>query len=272
MVVELQAGNGGLPLFAVAAPGVRSLGFGLLVRHLGSQQPVYKLQGREPRVVDRPYTSNELRSIARQYIAAMRAVQPQGPYILAGMCAGVQISEQMILDLEAEGLQVGLFAIFDTWVMEHVHRPWRWRLFNYQQRLREIKAMSAADKLRTLRRVVANRVSKVLGKSKPPAPWPQAYWPENFTPPRFHAPVALFKRPKQPYYYIDDPQMGWGSRSYGGVEIHEIDFEHGRILREPYVQMLAARLADCIQRTNRQSEHPVDGEPAANPATVASSY
>ena len=45
LVVEFQAGNGGsLPFFAVAAPGVRSLGYAILARHLGENQPFYKLQ------------------------------------------------------------------------------------------------------------------------------------------------------------------------------------------------------------------------------------
>ena len=37
--------------------------------------------------------------------------------------------------------------------------------------------------------------------------------PKNFISRRFRAPVILFKRPKQPFYYINDPQMGWGART-----------------------------------------------------------
>ena len=64
---------------------------------------------------------------------------------------------------------------------------------------------------------------------------------------RFRAPVLLFKRVRQPYYYIRDRQMGWGARSMGGVEICELNCKHDEFFRQPQVgiigQILAARLA-----------------------------
>ena len=260
VVMEIQAGNGGLPFFAVASPGVDTLGYASLARHMGSDQPLYKLQAQEPVVERRPFTDDELRELAQEYIAAMRAVQPQGPYCIGGMCEGVQIAERMILELEAQGQKVGLFAIFDTWVLQNSQDPWRWRLYYYQQRLRSLRKGSLSDRLRVYKRAARNKIGQVTGSIAPRSDWHQAYWPENFTPRRFRAPVALFKRPKQPFYYVDDPQMGWGVRSESGVEIHEIDFHHLEILREPYVRILGEKLADCINRvarSNGQSESEV---------------
>jgi len=78
--------------------------------------------------------------------------------------------------------------------------------------------------------------------------WRKLYWPDKeFKVPHFRAPVALFKRPRQPFFYVKDETMGWGSRSAGGVKIHEIDFPH-RMLRQPYVQDLASRLRHCLAR------------------------
>src|SRR5664279_2569931 len=168
----------------------------------------------------------------------MRAVQPEGPYYIVAMCGGCQIAEQMILQLEAHGQTVALFAIFDTWVLEHAHRLWGWRLFGVQQRLRWIR--SAFNK----------RAQVWMGKSKASKPWAEAYWPEDFKPPRFHAPVVLFKRPKQPYYYVDDPLMGWGLRSEGGVMTYEVKASHHEVLREPHVQLVSRVLVDYL----RQSE------------------
>src|SRR5437667_905239 len=83
--------------------GVETLGFGLLARHMGPDRTVYKLQGHAPIVVDRPFTKEDLRLLSQEYIAAMRAVQPEGPYCLGGMCEGVQIAERLVCDLEAQG-------------------------------------------------------------------------------------------------------------------------------------------------------------------------
>src|SRR5207302_515575 len=124
----VQTGNGNCPFFAVASPGVDTLGYALLARHLGVEQPFYKLQANVPLVGDRPFTKEELQGLAKEYIAAMRAVQPQGPYCFGGMCEGVQIAEQIVLDLEAQGLEVGLFVILDTWVLQNSQVPWLWHI------------------------------------------------------------------------------------------------------------------------------------------------
>ena len=41
-----------------------------------------------------------------------------------------------MLSLEAQGEEVGLFAIFDTWVLQHSQRRWLWKIHYYGQRLR----------------------------------------------------------------------------------------------------------------------------------------
>ncbi len=52
--------------------------------------------------------------MAREYVAAMRAVHPKGPYFLVGMCYGVHIAEQMVLELESQGHEVGFLGVIDT--------------------------------------------------------------------------------------------------------------------------------------------------------------
>jgi len=253
VVMEIQSGGDGLPFFAVASPGVETLGFGLLAWHMGPDQSVYKLQGHAPIVVGRPFTEEDLRSLSQEYIAAMRAVQPQGPYRLGGMCEGVQIAERLVCDLEAQGQEVSLFAIFDTWVLQHSQRVWLWRIEYLRQRLREFKNMNFSQQWETCKRAVGTRLRMLTGESRGRNEWYRAYWPADFTPCRFRAPVVLFKRPKQPFYYVDDPQMGWGQRSQSGVEIHEIEFDHEEILREPYVHPLGEQLEACMRRLDKRT-------------------
>jgi amino acid adenylation domain-containing protein len=245
LVVEYQAGDGVTPsFFAVAAPGVRSLGYAILARRMGENQPFYKLQAQSPVVYGRELNPEQLRSLAQQYLAGMRAVQPEGPYFLAAMCGGCHIAEQMILQLEAQGHEVGLYAIFDTWALENTRRRLHSRLFGYQQRLRWLGRVNLRERLNWIKRALGDRIGIWTGKAEAvQQPWQQAYWPENFIVPSFRAPVVLFKRPKQPSVYVDDPQLGWGARSKGGVEMHEIDANHHEILREPHVQLVTQVLA-----------------------------
>jgi len=254
LVMEIQGGGDGLPFFAVASPGVETLGFGLLARHMGPHQTVYKLQGHAPIVVGRPFTEEDLQSLSIEYIAAMRTIQPEGPYCLGGMCEGVQIAERMIRDLEAQGQEVAIFAIFDTWVIQHSQRFWLWRVEYLRQRLSEFKRMNLWQRWETCKRAVHTQWRKVTRKSAGKTEWYRAYWPENYRPERFRAPVVLFKRPKQPFYYVDDPEMGWGKRTEGGVEIHEINFDHEELLREPHVRLLGERLAARMRRVSGVKE------------------
>jgi hypothetical protein len=74
---------------------------------------------------------------------------------------------------------------------------------------------------------------------------------------------------------VDDPQMGWGNRSEGGVEIHEVEFDHSQILREPFVRVLGEKLIKCLQRVNQRtqklSQAPHEDEASPSTMSVAAS-
>lgn len=253
LLLKLHTGNPGASFFAVAAPGVDSLGLVLLARNMGDQQSVYKLQSPGPLVWGRPFRKGELQTYARDYVAAMRTVRPNGPYYLGGMCDGVLIAQQMILELESQGEEVGLFAIFDTWVIENSQIRSLWALDYYLQRLRAFPRLELAQKWATLQRVM----KRWVGTTPRQKEWPQTYWPgDDFEPPRFRAPILLFKRPRQPFYYIRDPHMGWGDRTTGGVEICEIDCEHFAMLRQPHVRFIGEKLAARLTKLNQKGQAP----------------
>ena len=256
VVMEIQHGDGSrLPFFAIVPPGEESLGYAMLARHMGSAQTVYKIQGHAPVVgSERPYSEQEMQYLTDEYVAAIRTAQPHAPYCLGGLCAGTHIAEQIVLRLEAQGEEVGFFAIFDTWVMQHSQIRWLWKVDYYRQRLRQMKGLNLAQRLASYKRVAENKIDNLLSKKPPRTDWQETYWPEGFTPTQFQAPVILFKRPKHQFYYINDPQMGWGARSKSGVEIHELDFHHLEILREPHVRRFGETLAECVERVSRRAD------------------
>jgi aspartate racemase len=258
VVMEIQSGDRSrVAFFAIVPPGEESLGYAMLARHMGANQTVYKVQGQAPVLNSkRPYSKQEMQELTAEYIAAMRTVQPHGPYCLGGLCDGTHIGEQIVLSLEAQGEEVGLFAIFDTWVMQHSQRRWLWKIHYYSQRLRAMKKLNLAARFASYKNIARKKVDNVLGKGSARTDWAQAYWPKGFTPSRFRAPVILFRRPKQAFYYINDPQMGWGDRTQSGVEIHEIDFHHLEILREPHVRKFGETLAEAMVRVSQNNLQP----------------
>jgi thioesterase domain-containing protein len=262
VLMKLQAGDGIIPFFGVAAPGAGTFGLALLAHHLGRNQSVYKVQAATPVVEGRPFTKNELVALAREYIAAMRSVQPHGPYCLGGMCEGVLIAQEIVLQLESLHEEVGLFVIFDTWVLENSQIRALWAIDYYHHRYQIFRSLPRQEKLATTKRFV-ERLSHKNGKhgNGLGSGWDRAYWPgDKFLAPRFQAPVLLYKRVRQPYYFVRDRQMGWGARSGGGVEICELNCRHLDFLRQPQVgivgQILAGRLRG-IREGKTQRAHGV---------------
>ena len=115
-----------------------------------------------------------MQALTEEYIAAMRTVQPHGPYCLGGLCDGAHIGEQIVLRLEAQGEEVGLFAIFDTWVMQHSQIRWLWKVDYYRQRLRQTKWLNLSERLASYKRVAENKVAILRGRKLRGKDWQEA--------------------------------------------------------------------------------------------------
>jgi thioesterase domain-containing protein len=245
-LMPLSQGTSEIPFFAIAEPGVDSLGYAMLARTLGQRHSVYKLQGAGTRIRGRPFEASEIQTLAEQYVTAMRRVQPRGPYCLGGMCNGVLIAQEMVQQLESEGEQVALFAILDTWVLENSQVKTLWKLNYYRDRIRKLSRLPVREQMEVAKRVL-RRYRRRQKQERTGKTWSEAYWPGgNFWLPRFAAPVLLFKRPRQPFYYVPDAEMGWGKRSAGGVEICNVNCEHHEFLRQPYVTVVSEKLSSRL--------------------------
>jgi thioesterase domain-containing protein len=258
MVMMIQEGDSKPPFFAVATPGVNPLGYVALARHLDEDQPFYSVQGPGRRPKGRPYSSIEFENLANEYIEAMKTVQPRGPYYFGGMCEGARIAFDMARILEARDEEVALLAIFDTWVIENSQIRFLWKIDYYSGRFKDFWRMALPDKRKTILKWLRDRVNhRISGNNGSRSEWPAAYWPgPSFVSPKFGGKITILKRPKQPYYYVNDPHMGWGARTTGEVELQLIEVKtrkHILLLREPLVSQLAEKLADSLRRA-RTSE------------------
>jgi thioesterase domain-containing protein len=252
VAMPLRLGDGDVPFFAVVAPGADFLGYAMLARNLGEHDSMYKLQAPGPGVWGRPFKKDELRALAQEYVSAMRDVQPHGPYCLGGMCDGVLIAQEIVLALESANEEVAFFAIIDTWVLENSQIRALWAIDYYLERLRMFRRLPLKQRMDTIQRTFKRMAGR---NDSPTTGWAQAYWPdEDFEAPRFRAPVVLFKRPRQPYYYVRDPQMGWGARSTGGVEICELNGGHYELLRPPYVGIVAEKLSSLLRKASERAK------------------
>ena len=248
-VTEIQKGNGRPPLFCVATPGVNTVGYFVMARHMGADQPIYRLQAPGFAVRYRPYSDQEWNNFATEYIKAMRQIQPEGPYFLVGMCHGAKAAFEMARRLEAEGQQVAMLGIIDTWVLENTQNRYLWKIYYYYDRLRRLSQLSFHYQAT----YVKSMLKRLVMRRKNPKLWRAVYWPgAEFVAPSYGGKVTLFKMPRQPFYYKRDPLMGWSQRARGGVEVRVVHVGHLQMLREPQVQVLAAELRACLQKEHEK--------------------
>jgi amino acid adenylation domain-containing protein len=111
-LVALQPRGNRPPFFCVHPAGGNVFCYVNLARCLGPDQPFYGLQMPDQR--EREEVLETVEKIASRYIAAIRTVQPQGPYLLGGWSVGGVIAFEMAQQLRRQGDEVGLLAIIDS--------------------------------------------------------------------------------------------------------------------------------------------------------------
>jgi thioesterase domain-containing protein/acyl carrier protein len=111
-LVALQTAGDRAPLFLLPALGGDIRCYADLVQLLGEEQPVYAFR---PRGVDQdlpPHVTME--EMIGDYVAAVRELQPSGPYYVAGWSAGGVVAYALAEALEQAGEEVALLAMFDA--------------------------------------------------------------------------------------------------------------------------------------------------------------
>jgi aspartate racemase len=244
-LVAIQASGSKPPLFFV--PG--NLGnvftdLGELARHLGPDQPFYGLQDS----IENPI---HVAALARHYVEAIRAVHPQGPYLLGGVCSGGLIAFEMGCQLYNDGQEVALLALVESYpyapglgtYIGSAAALVRRVLRGATQQVRQISQVSAAEQSTYLR-----LKAKVLGN---------LWGTIRYSPQSYPGCLELFfTREGLDSEYV--PQAGWGKLASGGVTIHEIPGSHDRItgdnnaqIEAASMQVLAKQLQVCIQQALR---------------------
>ncbi len=105
-------GTGRRPFFLVAGMFGNVLNLRHLALMVGRDRPVYGLQARGLIGDETPHTRME--EAAADYLAEVRQIQPDGPYMLGGYSGGGITAYEMAQQLQAVGEEVSLLALLDT--------------------------------------------------------------------------------------------------------------------------------------------------------------
>ena len=261
-VFPVQVGGSRPPLFCLLRSGAV-----ITVRHLaaamGSDQPVYALW--YPAMHGPPDAAGSLEEIATECADAIRAVRPDGPYLLFGHSLGAIIVYEVARRLSATGGEIGLVVLADGPHPNIADREWR-RQRSVRHRAKNLASRRGAA-------MVKRRIRQALGRRPPAAPpAPTVYIPGTDIP-EDHAAALVRERRYSPgpaagpvvilatqeyFQRAGSPDLGWGPLLQPGWQSHEVPGDHNSMIAEPHVHALAARLAECVDQANAVDSNDVD--------------
>jgi thioesterase domain-containing protein len=236
-LLPLRPGGDRPPLFCVH-PGVGlSWGYASLAKYLPADRPLYGLQARG--LADDEPLPASITEMATDYVAAIRTVQPAGPYHLLGWSTGGVIAQAIAAELHRDGAEVGLLAVLDGYPREAT------RSFTAT---RPGGGGSPGTPARTLIRGPADReieeVSRLMlggtaGISDDMLPRLKAVLAntgrirEEHTPAQFDGDLLLFiaMRDRPALLPADRAAASWAPYVAGHVQEHRIDSNHFGMMR-----------------------------------------
>jgi thioesterase domain-containing protein len=220
-----------------------------LALRLEADQPVYGLQSIG--IAGEASPLIQIEAMAEHYLAAIRQVQPEGPYQLAGWSFGGKVALEMAQQLQKGGDAVALLAIIDARLFStRVATFWHGSRVFLTSMLPQLGPYISdylnwqpAEPGGTLRARQPNfKTSEFKGLLQVFQANVRA--DSRYRPQRYPGRVTLFKTSDQ------DSTWGWGDIAANGVELHQIPGNHMNVLRPPQVQVLAEKLSACLARSD----------------------
>jgi thioesterase domain-containing protein len=247
----------------VHPPGGVVFCYQALARHLGRDQPFYGIRARG--LYGEANLPARLEDMAAEYVAAIRQVQPEGPYHLGGWSLGGVVALEMAQQLLAQGQPVGLLAFLDTTIPSGTANQdftagedRSGREYGLDLTLEEVGQLGADEQLpylfehiRKLGLIEAHApmgvVQQFLGDLKRLFHSHLQLAHEYALRP-YPGRITLFRPLEVPVDVGPTPEhRGWG-RLAGAIDVYFVPGQHHTMVNEPHVQVLAERLRACLQQ------------------------
>ncbi|WP_336159050.1 amino acid adenylation domain-containing protein [Amycolatopsis sp. VC5-11] len=236
VLLPLAPGRSGTPLFLLH-PGI-GIGWAYagFAGHL-PDLPLYAVQARS--LSEASYTPGSLREMARDCLAQIRRVQPEGPYRLLGWSFGGNLAHETAVLLQESGAKVELLAIADGYPYAGEPGSDGWSARASEEWVERLRLGDGA--LQSMSREQLNRVSEVLMTNMRLA--------EAHEPARFRGDVVFFRA--QGHRDVPARKPGaWQPFVAGELAVHDVPAGHHHLLDPEPLARIAAVLRD--QLTSRQ--------------------
>jgi thioesterase domain-containing protein/acyl carrier protein len=255
------------PLFTLHAGGGHVVVYQALAQLLGPHRPVYALQARGLEDGKAPLDSTE--EMAAYYLDAIVRLRPEGPYHLAGWSFGGMLAFEMARQLESAGREVGVVALLDTAAppepervgdtLDHARVLVRiigdiagWAA-SAQIKVDQIRhlapeaqvdaALTCAD---TPKRQLAGRKDEILELTRVRRANLRAM--VGYEPMPYAGSIAYFRTAGAERRTPPDTALEyWSALALGGTTLVRVPGNHGSILYQPHVNVVAVRLKEAME-------------------------
>ncbi|MHB1037651.1 MAG: amino acid adenylation domain-containing protein [Pirellulales bacterium] len=268
-LVPLQPEGDGRPFFCIHPAGGTVFCYRPLAKRLGHDRPFYGLQAMG---VDGNVAPHErVEDMGAHYTAAIRSVQPHGPYLLGGWSLGGNLAFETARQLAEEGEEIALLALFDTAALLPDREPdqrdflplamdffpddenlplaalermtWQEQLEYFVKRAGQAQLVLDGGDLSAGRHVFEVFRASMRAII-------------NYRQKVYPGPATLFAAAHNEdlFYAAHDADFGWGAWAQGGVEVYHVPGGHIRMVLEPHVEVLAEKLRECLARADRRTK------------------
>jgi aspartate racemase len=279
-LVPIQPNGSNPPIFCVHPHDGDALVFRNLAVMLGPEQPLYGLRARS--LGSKQPFHDRIEHMAADYIAEIRALQPEGPYFLGGHCFGGVVAFEMARQIIEQGEKVALVALIFSYAPKHPKKLpggnfLRNACYKYITRIDRILSLlplvepsySGSDiyeLLKFSKEVFKKKLLKSIYQLLPLKE--QAYLREqeggvnnlgillnNYVPKVYPGRLTLFRTQKEAMIYVKSKTWGWGDLAAKGVEIHEFPGYNGNLNFKPRVRILAEEMKRCLAEIQGKNQY-----------------
>jgi amino acid adenylation domain-containing protein len=261
------------PLFCVHPRGSNLVRYYGLANLLGPDQPFYGLQCTPPD--EKRAASIRIEDMASEYIEAIRTVQPQGPYNLAGWSFGGAVAFEMAQQLVAKGESVGLVGLIDTFFSgkpAHFSRPgmpgtamWKFDRVSGDflfaapgERRRQIVEFFSGvrKKAKALKRSARKKLNQELTLTEMLTEIEKANMRAEraYVAKPYPGRVTLFWCNDWSFRVCHDTRLAWSDVAIGGLEVHVVPGNHKTMWEMPNAGTFAEKIRRSLQNANHKHE------------------
>jgi amino acid adenylation domain-containing protein len=244
-------------LFFMHADEASMLTLRHFTRPLGPDQPVLGLL--PERVGYRFDPRKTVEDLAATMVAAVRSVQPHGPYYLAGYSMGGLFAYEVAGQLLAGGEEIGWLGLVDAGTPRVAAR-----YISLRQRLARQRARTFGEASRKLWEIGSRSVRSTmrrlhLGRPGPghDFDWRGAAKVARTYECRGHGgPLDVFAT-NDMIVTSHSRSLGWGDVHTGTLEVHEVLGNHFSMVQEPNVTSLSEMLASSVRMAQSARTEPI---------------